>query len=322
MRALVIGFGKMGMLHAATLNSLEPIQEVVLAENTSLIREGVRTFNSSIKTYKNYHEALEKEKIDLAVVCTPTHTHLEILKDLIQKGIPTFVEKPLAASFEEVLKIKQILEESPNPNLKIMVGYCLRFVPTFVKAKEVLDKKEIGEILNFEATMFSSDVEEAHEGWRFQKKNQGGGVLLDLGGHLVDLVRFLFGKPEKIKGETKKIYSKNVEDQVTARFDYKNFFGSLDVCWSKPGVRKAEVEIRVNGTKGTLIVSNDFIKSPSYSADLSELAESVPFDLAGFFYTKQWLEFLECIQKDKLNRNNVNESLDDHEILDAIRNSA
>lgn len=330
MKALVIGFGKMGMLHAATLSQLPRVDEVVLVENTALVVDGIKTFKPDIRVYKSCVEALEKEKYDFACVSTPTFTHFEILKTLIAKGVHSFVEKPLCSTTEEARQIRDWAQKSATPDFKIMTGYCLRFVPTFLKTKQLLDSMILGDLQHFDAKMYSSDVEEAHGGWRFQKKGAGAGVLSDLGGHLADLTRYLFGMPRAVKGELRSWYSEEVEDFAFARLEYGDFAGSFEVCWSMPNIRKAEASFEIVGSNGRLFCTNDSLEiylkekrgiyeSGFHSVDISEMAEAVPFDLAGFFYTKQWLEFIEAVRKNTPYRNNLDESIATQKLLDAMR---
>ena len=155
---------------------------------------------------------------------------------------------------------------------------------------------------------FSSDVTHASSGWRFKKGASGGGVLLDLGSHLTDMLRSFFGMPGSICGAASKIVSKDVEDEFKGEWIYPTFSGDVHVSWSRPDMRKATLKISVSGDNGQLIVSDDSIQYKldasvgsfergSKSMSITSLESAVSFDLAGPMYTRQCLEFIEAIQK-------------------------
>jgi len=332
MKALIIGFGKMGMLHAATLNYLGAFEEVIICDSSPFVREGLKNFNPGRKVYDDYRKALAGEPISLAVIAAPNHLHFPIFSDLMEKGIHTFVEKPFVTRLEEARAAGDLALKPRAKNAKTMIGYCLRFCPTYLVAKKMLEERILGTVFRFEARMYSSDVEASQTGWRFDKSEQGSGVLLDLGSHIVDLVRFLFGMPTRVAGNTESWYSKDVTDFFHAQFFYPEFTGTVEASWSMPNVRKPTPEISVIGENGTLRTTNDevgvFLKSARGSQpsgfkkmDITELVRPVPFDLAGPYYTEQWVEFVEAVQKGTSYRNGIQESIRDHELLDLIRKS-
>jgi len=190
----------------------------------------------------------------------------------------------------------------------------------------------IGAVESFTGEMYSSDVLRRERGWRLDQKHQGGGVLLDLGCHLVDLIRSMFGLPRRILGVTQRVFSKAVEDSFEAELDYGNNQGKIHASWSQTGIRKPQAQISVQGSHGQLRVTDDGIefellrdheawKSGKHQISITDLAKPVPFDLAGPFYTFQWLEFLNAIRSGGQHRNGIPESVDNHHLIDLIRES-
>ncbi len=328
MEILIVGFGKMGMLHAATLKAMGVAERMVICDPSPMIRQGLKAFGSGMEVYGDLKEALGHCQPGMAVVAAPNHAHFQVIADLAVRGIPIFVEKPFVAEYAEAERIVRVVEEKAS-GAKIMVGHCLRFSPTVRLAEKILSEGTLGSVRSFQAEMFSSDVEAAQRGWRFAKNKKGGGVLLDLGSHLVDLVRSFFGMPEEVSGYTEKWVSKYVEDFAQADFYYKGFSGNLRVSWSMPNIRKPTPVIWVFGENGALTVSNDevllYLKSakgeyPSgyWKKDITQLEETVPFDLAGPYYTKQLVEFVDAVRSGKKFRNGIHESLEDHRLIHLI----
>lgn len=329
MKALIIGFGKMGMLHAATLRSIADIKEMTVCESSPIIRSGLKKMQPELRVAATIDEALKNSDYDIAVIATPTDSHAELFKRLMEQSCHTFVEKPLTTCVDEA---NRCLEWGQNSRIKVMVGHCLRFVPTFETAKAYLQDNILGRVQRFNASMFSSDVTSRSEGWRFQSSQKGGGVLLDLGSHLVDMVRYFFGIPDVVKGTTKKIVSREAEDSFTAEFTYPSFQGILESSWSAKNVRKPSLEINVICDEGNLKVADDQVSMELKSGrgiwgpgihqkNITQLEKPVSFDLAGPFYTRQLEEWLNAIRLDTTHRNGLGENVQNHLLIDMIRNS-
>lgn len=329
LNALVIGFGKMGMLHAATLRVLPQIHSVAICERSPLIIEGIQKFCRNIETFASLDQAFKEKTFNLAIIATPNATHLDLIKTTLQHQCHLFVEKPILSSLEEAHQLNAF---GIPANQRIMVGHCLRFVPTFRLAKRILNEQVLGQIRSFRATMYSPDVLTAAKGWRFSKESKGTGVLLDLGSHVVDMVRFLLGQPHRLHGQTRSIVSSHVEDAFEASFEYENFSGIIESSWSHRHVRKATLEIQIDGTNGNLRVLDDLLQinllhphsdfpSGLTRFPITQLEEAVPFDLAGPSYTRQMQHWIQSIQTQTLNENNWNENFVNLQLLEAIRSS-
>ncbi|MEI8345167.1 MAG: Gfo/Idh/MocA family oxidoreductase, partial [Candidatus Omnitrophota bacterium] len=139
MNILVVGFGKMGMLHAATLKALRPRSQLIICDPSGIIGAGLSRFLPQAKFYNDLDRALESQKTDLAVVAAPNGAHFGIFQKLITHNIHMLVEKPFVTDFQEARLVHQRLmpaAEARRPIPKVMVGYCLRFVQTFEMAKD------------------------------------------------------------------------------------------------------------------------------------------------------------------------------------------
>ena len=329
MKVLVIGFGKMGMVHAATLPFVPGIEEVLICESAPFVADGIRTFNPAQKIYKDYQTPLRNKEFSMAVIATPTPTHQAIFKDLVQNGISVFVEKPFMGSLQEALEAHQWYVSRAPRSCKVMVGYCLRFLSTFQYAKKALEQNALGRILHFEAKTHASSVTSTGVGWRFERSASGGGATLELGSHLVDLVRDLFGMPQKISAVTSKWVSKNVEDYCHAILQYGQFLGTVEVCWSMPNNRKPNTEIVVYGTNGKMVITNDFVQmfleevikgyvqGPQIKYAV-QMEGQVPYNLGGAFLTCQLIEFVGAVKNNGTHRNTLEESVETHSLLDSM----
>ena len=98
MKALVIGFGKMGMLHTSILNTVIQPNEIFVIEPISLLRNFIRKAIPSLNVFSNLND-IDLKSIDLAIITSPTGSHYEIISKIIEYNVNIFVEKPIVSSF-------------------------------------------------------------------------------------------------------------------------------------------------------------------------------------------------------------------------------
>jgi predicted dehydrogenase len=181
--------------------------------------------------------------------------------------------------------------------------------------------------------MYASNIFSKPSGWRFNKKISGGGVLLELGCHLIDLLLWYFGSITKVSGSIKSIYSE-VEDFAHAEFEFSNNIkGELDTSWSKEGFTIPEVNLEIIGSNGWLKVNQDYIeiklKNPippiqetHVKIYKQELDQGVSFDVAGPDYTKEDMHIVNSVMKKRHTIIDAYEASKTQSVLQAIYDSA
>jgi len=178
-------------------------------------------------TFTNYEQLLKDQNVDAAIIALPTHLHEKCAKKAAEAGKDVFLEKPLARSVNEG---KEILATAKRNGVKIMVGYPLRFAFSFLNLKEKIESGVLGEVQSSYATFVDSGpfFHRAERGipypvpeWWFNKEMTGGGVLIDHGCHLINLLRWYFGEITEIKSYLGYRFNMDVEDQATciAKFE-------------------------------------------------------------------------------------------------------
>jgi len=123
--------------------------------------------------------------IEAIIICSPHHLHKSQLAHCAERNIPVLCEKPLAVSYDEYLEIIDFFPEKTP----LLVGQCYRFKDSIRQAKEWVQRERIGELLSLDFTMH---IPIPPDNWRYDP-NQGGGVLLDIGIHIIDTIHFLTG---------------------------------------------------------------------------------------------------------------------------------
>ncbi len=327
----IVGIGKMGLLHAAILNCIDDVNITCIAEREELIKKNLNLMLPNAKIYDNYEKMISSEKLELVYITTPVRFHVPIASSCIDKNINVFIEKPLSANIEEC---KELCHNLKGKNLVHGVGYSKRFWDTFVKAKEIIDGKILGDLIYVKSSMYVSQLFRKGLGWRFDKKEGGGGVLLDSGSHLIDLLLWFFGPARSVTGMTKKYYSSEVEDFAHASIEfYGGVRGFMDTSWSIRGYRVPEITVEVHGSNGMMIVNDDSVKFrldstrgnyPEGSTVIykQELFKGSVVDIGGQDFTKEDLHMVNCVKQNKQTIFNVFEASKTQSVIDAIYKSS
>jgi predicted dehydrogenase len=301
----MVGLGKMGILHAGIVNSISGTSVTAICEKESLLTAAAKALlPKRIAVYKDHQKMMKEERLDAVFITTPISTHVSLANDLLKSdtGLCLFVEKPLAASYEQA----RVACEAANRSRGIyMVGFQKRFSPVFQKAKQLVEENIIGAPIFFRAYCFSSDVLREGSAWRFRKNT--GGVLLDSAPHLLDLLIWFFGEPTTTAAIKKHVYSSEVEDYAHAIMSYDSGLqGHIDACWSIPNFRLPEFLIEIYGRNGVLTVTDDYVSfSPgrgsgkmggSQTYHRQSFGTSAPFLLADIDYTMEDIAFVNAVR--------------------------
>lgn len=156
-RVAVIGAGFMGSMHAQIF-AREPRAELVaiVDQNIDRATQVARELGGNVKAYASHVELLAAEELDLVSICTPDHLHLEPALAIAAKGINLFVEKPIASTIEDAQKIVDACKAN---NVKLGIGYLLRFDPRYYKARELITSGQIGAPIHIYARRNSARTE-------------------------------------------------------------------------------------------------------------------------------------------------------------------
>jgi len=158
-----------------------------------------------------------KGKIDMAIVATPNAYHTSISKELLESGISVLCEKPMGIS---VAECEEVLEADKNSDAVFMVAHSRRFASNAMFLRELLDLEKLGEIRSIELKLGHSHKQWiTRSGFSFKKEQAGGGVLIDQGIHLIDLLVWLYDGSISVKSvKGKDVLEYGMEDTVEAEF--------------------------------------------------------------------------------------------------------
>ena len=304
----IIGAGRMGITHHSIINAHPSVQVVAIADPSTVMTTILSKY-VKVRTYKDAASLLKAETLDAILVCTPPALNLEILELALAKKLHVFIEKPFLLSSADAHAIARKYDEAGLVN---QVGYVNRFNDIFAHLKKLVDAGVVGKPLRFRSEMYSNTItrEQEESGWRAKHAN-GGGAVYEMASHAIDLVNFLFGKPDRIAGSAlSSVFSKSVEDVVSSNFLYKGGLnGALYVNWSDASYRKPTNRLEVFGKNGKLIADQYGLKAYLVADNpvhklvkgwndiyITDVFSNVDFYVRGIEFSAQLYDFVDKIQ--------------------------
>ncbi len=273
--------------------------------------------------FKNYLNLIKK-KPDIVFVTLPNYLAPKVTKLCLKKKIHVFCEKPPGRNVSDILSV--IRQEKKNKKIKLKYGFNHRYHGSIKKAKIIIDDLRFGRILNIRGVYGKSKIVTFGKNeWRSSRKKAGGGILLDQGIHMLDLIYFYAGKFEKFKSFiSNKFWKYGVEDSAFALM--KNKQGIVASIHSTATQWKHKFNIEITLEKATIILSGILSGSKSYGKEKLIILQKQnnKFYKKTFRYNKDYSwkeeisEFVDIVIKDKKVVNgNSNQAL---EVMKMVKN--
>ena len=210
------------------------------------------------KWYTDASELIEDPDVNAVYIATPPSSHATFAIMAMRAGKPCYIEKPLAASYNDCIRINRISEQTGVP---CFVAYDRRYLPYFQKVKEIIESGTIGNVVNvqvrFSVPPRDLDFQSGKEmPWRLQPDIAGGGYFYDLAPHQIDLLQNLFGVITRAHGyPANRAHLYQAEDTLSACFFFESGIpGSGSWCFVGHESAKEDC-IEVIGEKGSLSFS-------------------------------------------------------------------
>ncbi len=265
----IIGTGSISHEHLDAYHKLNNVEVYAICDMQKARAEQVAANYQAEYVFEDYNEMLQLEELDAVSICTWNYTHAAITIAALEAGKHVLVEKPLAITVEEAEEIQEVANRSGKV---VQVGVVRRFDPNAEMVKEFVDGGMFGEFYYAKASFLRRVGNPG--GWFADKEKSGGGPLIDIGVHVIDLCWYLMGKPKPVSISANK-YDKlgnrsnidyvtfykaadydpnknNVEDLANAMIRFANGASLfVDVSYSLHA-SKDEMGIKLYGTKGGL----------------------------------------------------------------------
>jgi len=237
----IIGLGNMGLLHMYNCHHMDDVVVGAVADSSKRALRKADILKST-HHYTDYRDLIDKsDNLDSVIISLPNFLHFDSVTRSLEAGLDVFIEKPLATTVSESKDIVKMVEKTGR---KLMIGYSMRFVEAIEKMKNGLDEGRIGslEIITGESLqngpLSHGRVPKPVSEWWFDPAKSGGGALLDLGSHLIDLFHFFAGDSKVLFSYLDHKYNLPVEDGATLVLQSRrsSVRGVINVGWFQKSI--------------------------------------------------------------------------------------
>jgi predicted dehydrogenase len=317
-RILIVGYGSIGKRHFRIASELFPGADIKVYSRRSLNLGEFLTSMESVISYKP----------NIAIVANPSPFHIEICKELLKTDTHLLIEKPLSNSTNGV---SELIAQSRERNLTVMVGYNLRFSPSLEYFSRLIKEKVIGDVHSVRC-----EVGQYLPSWRpntdykqsvSARQDLGGGVLLELS-HEIDYLRWIFGEFNWVRATLSRqsVLKVDVEDTAHMTIGFstdganRQLIASLSLDFIRHDHTRTCIAIgeggslRWNGITGSV----ELMKNGEKYWEQIFLKQSHPDET----YMAEWMHFVECIEASKPPLVTAIDGLRVLEIIEAARLSA
>ena len=190
MKVGIAGYGVVGKTRHRSIESNTSYQVTAISECNE---EAQKFIPAGLEVYNDYKSLIVSADIDVIFISLPNQFAAEATCLSLQNGLHVFCEKPPARTYAELLEVEK--QSLKFPDLKLMYGFNHRFHLSVEEAKVLIDSNSLGRLINMKGVYGKSQMISFNQtDWRTNREASGGGILLDQGIHMLDLMRHLSGE--------------------------------------------------------------------------------------------------------------------------------
>ena len=290
----IIGLGGIARQHCLAIAGLDNVEIVAVADLFEENRASYMETYGIPRGYRTHTELLEDDDVEAVAVVLGHTMHHRLTMDALQAGRHVLVEKPMALNLEQC---DEMIETAHANDVKLMLGHTQHFLPTSVKAKEILDAGTLGPLV--------TSVSYMSKRWGYEKRrpqyrsrHHGGGMWITNGVHVVDRLMWVMGSQAVSVSAaigTRSHYQAG-DDHGTALIRCKNGLAGVAVCvgYADGGPNHECQVICANGG----LRFNQSGEGPFVQIGRNDTWEDVPFEEPDALFHYEWQAFAKSIEED------------------------
>ncbi len=317
---MTLKWGVLGAGSVAQRRAMPAIQKATGAELHALFSRDVArakqlaTEHNATVGYNNVNDLLADSELDAIYVATPVNLHCEQVINVAEHGLHVLCDKPMALTPQECERMIAACEAN---DVHLQVCFLFRFHSCFQQIRTWVDENRLGRIVHGRMPFLKKYLLTTDE-WRAQPDKGGGGCMMDLGPHSIDMLRYLIGEVTEVAAFCNSpIYNYQVEETggILMRF-HNGAQAFTDLSFS---VAQCDIVLELYGTEGTVSVLNDDgWKIHTCFNGEKQVITSQFEDL----YQHQFAHFAECVATDTAPLASGNDGLRANTIIAAAYQSA
>lgn len=186
-RAVVAGAGKIADIHLRTMMENDKTVLAAIAD-TDGQKAAAAAAKYGIRPYADFRHMVVQERPDLVVIALPHHLHKEAAIWCLEQGCHVLLEKPMALNARECAEIN---EAARRAGVVLAVGHMQHYSAEFVKAKAIIGSGSLGQLTAIHSRRYGFYFDEQRPAWFLDKARSGGGVVINIGSHVIDRIQWL-----------------------------------------------------------------------------------------------------------------------------------
>ncbi|HYX35372.1 MAG TPA: Gfo/Idh/MocA family oxidoreductase [Oligoflexus sp.] len=261
LRVGIAGYGTVGKRRYLCMKE-DPRVKVVSVCDKSM-EDGDNSLQP-IRVYNDFRAMIAKEELDVLFVCLTNDVAAEATILGLERGFHVFCEKPPGRNVQEIAQVRVV--EKRYPHLKLKYGFNHRYHDSIREALRIASSGELGRVINIRGEYGKSMIVNVADGWRSKRAIAGGGILLDQGIHMVDLIRLFAGDMEDVKSYVSNDYwGLDVEDNAFALM--KSHSGVIVQFQSTATEWRHRFNLQINFAEGSVVMAGILSGTMSYGQE-------------------------------------------------------
>lgn len=249
-RIALVGTGFIATQHADAYAAIDDAEIVAVASTSDTSEEFAAEHTNDAEAYRSLDALLSEASPDVVDICTPTHTHRDLVETAVEAEVDVLCEKPIAPTLEDATAIADLVRDA---ELTFMVGHVVRFWPSYLELKRQIEAGEVGDPGVIRARRIGPFPDWGRSGW-YADPDRSGGVLVDLSIHDFDYLRWILGPVQEVF-----VRRSSWEDDgdrashAAAILEFESgAIAHVEGSWAQPESRPFGFEIEVAGDEGLL----------------------------------------------------------------------
>jgi predicted dehydrogenase len=282
LRVGIAGHGVVGKRRQHFIAKHPALETVAVCDRTF---KSTGAFDDGVRYYQDYKRLLE-ERLDMLFVCMTNDVAPEVTIAGLEKGLHVFCEKPPGRDVSDIARVIEV--ERRHPGLKLKYGFNHRYHDSVRDALRIVKSGELGAVINIRGVYGKSKILAFDSDWRTKRALAGGGILLDQGIHMVDMMRLFAGEFTDIHSFISNSFWKHdVEDNAYALM--RTDAGVVAFLHSSATQWRHRFHLEITLARGALILAGILSGTKSYGSETLTVVN--PHEEDGGDPREQWTSY-------------------------------